>query len=59
MRVPNRIIEPWMLEALRCYGNTVIGEAKMKWHGKQAYIEAFASCGFAVAIEEAVDTDGC
>lgn len=52
MRVLNRIIEPWMLEALRCYGNTIIGEAKMKRHGMQAYIEGFASHGYTVEIKK-------
>ncbi|WP_305150962.1 hypothetical protein [uncultured Dubosiella sp.] len=59
MNAPNRIIEPWMIGSLRCHGNTIIGEAKMKRHGKQAYIEAFASCGFAVRIRESENTEGC
>lgn len=52
------IIDPWMIGALNRYGNTMIGEAKMNRHGKQAYIEAFASCGFDVEIKESPHTEG-
>ena len=58
MSEQNQIIEPWMLRALTQFGNTLIGERKMKRYGMQAYIEGFASHGYAVEIKKSKNRDG-
>lgn len=47
-----------MIGAMNRYGNTVIGEAKMKRHGMQAYVDAFAALGFDVEIKKSINRDG-
>ena len=54
----NPIIKDWMIGAMNRYGNTVIGEAKMKRHGMQAYVDAFAALGFDVEIKKSINRDG-